>query len=187
MAECSVDEVDRLLDQVSEQRREQALRYTHLYGQYCCLKSYEILLEMLKEYGYSIEKPEFVYGEYGKPQIEGGPYFSISHCKGGIAVALHDAPIGIDIEVVREFKPELMRKTMNKVEQASILSSTNPALEFIRYWTRKEAFLKMKGTGIISNLQETLLESGSVSFTQIENLNKGYVVCVGVEKQYVKS
>ena len=46
MTECSEAEVQRLLPMVSEQRREQALRYKHTFGQYCCLKSWMMLSAM---------------------------------------------------------------------------------------------------------------------------------------------
>ena len=38
MTQCSEQEVARLLPLVSDQRREQALRYKHTFGQYCCLQ-----------------------------------------------------------------------------------------------------------------------------------------------------
>ena len=37
MMEGTEQEIARLLPMVSQQRREQALRYQHLFGQYCCL------------------------------------------------------------------------------------------------------------------------------------------------------
>ena len=54
MTECSEQEVARLLPLVSEQRREQALRYTHTFGQYCCLKSYEMLTALLASTPYTL-------------------------------------------------------------------------------------------------------------------------------------
>ena len=99
MTECSEHEVARLLSLVSAQRREQALRYKHLFGQYCCLKSYELLLELYQEWSGEHVKvlPDFLYNEHGAPYWANGPYFSISHTKQGIAVAISDRPIGIDI------------------------------------------------------------------------------------------
>ena len=76
-----------MLPLVSEQRREQALRYKHTLGRFCCLKSWLLLQELVGEL------PEWQYNEYGKPFIEGGPHFSISHCKTGIAVAVADEPV----------------------------------------------------------------------------------------------
>jgi 4'-phosphopantetheinyl transferase len=183
MTQCSEQEVARLLPLVSAQRREQALRYKHTFGQYCCLQSYKMLCELLAEWSRVHQlpinqQPIFLYNDYGAPYIEGGPHFSISHCKRGIAVAVSENPIGIDIEAIRTFSPELMRKTMNEDEQLRITSSAIPEVEFIRFWTQKEALLKLQGTGIISDLHHVLTHAQDVSWTEISPLDKGYICTI---------
>ena len=180
MTQCSEQEVARLLPLVSAQRREQALGYKHTFGQYCCLQSYKMLCELLAEWSRVHQlpinqQPIFLYNDYGAPYIEGGPHFSISHCKRGIAVAVSENPIGIDIEAIRTFSPELMRKTMNEDEQLRITSSAIPEVEFIRLWTQKEALLKLQGTGIISDLHHVLTHVQEVFWTEISPLDKGYI------------
>jgi 4'-phosphopantetheinyl transferase len=183
MTQCSEQEVARLLPLVSAQRKEQALRYKHTFGQYCCLQSYKMLCELLAEWSRVHQlpinqQPIFLYNDYGAPYIEGGPHFSISHCKRGIAVAVSENPIGIDIEAIRTFSPELMRKTMNEDEQLRITSSAIPEVEFIRFWTQKEALLKLQGTGIISDLHHVLTHAQDVSWTEISPLDKGYICTI---------
>ena len=183
MTQCSEQEVARLLPLVSAQRREQALRYKHTFGQYCCLQSYKMLCELLAEWSRVHQlpinqQPTFLYNDYGAPYIEGGPHFSISHCKRGIAVAVSENPIGIDIEAIRTFKPELMRKTMNEDEQLRITSSATPEVEFIRFWTQKEALLKLQGTGIISDLHHVLTHAQDISWSEISPLDKGYICTI---------
>lgn len=178
MEQCTAAEVARLLPLVSDQRRAQALRYQHVFGQYCCLKSYEMLCELLREWGGEDRCPIFTYNAYGAPAIDGGPYFSISHCKAGIAVAVDSQPIGIDIEAVRPLKEGLMHKTMNASEQASILSSDAPDWAFTRLWTKKEAAVKMQATGIISDLHEVLSAAPDTRFTSLDNANRHYVLTI---------
>ena len=183
MTQCSEQEVARLLPLVSAQRREQALRYKHTFGQYCCLQSYKMLCELLAEWSRVHQlpinqQPIFLYNDYGAPYIEGGPYFSISHCKTGIAVAVSQNPVGIDIESIRSFKPELMRKTMNEDEQLRITSSAIPEVEFIRFWTQKEALLKLQGTGIIADLHNVLTHSQNVSWTEITHQSPDYICTI---------
>lgn len=182
MTQCSEQEVARLLPLVSAQRREQALRFTHLFGQYCCLKSYEMLLQLLASTYTLHSTPTFDYNEYGAPSIKNGPYFSISHCKSGIAVAVSNQPIGIDIEVVRSLKVDLVKKTMDSLEQEAILSASQPDWAFTRLWTRKEAFLKMKGTGIINDLHAALADSNGAKFMQIDNTSQNYTCCIVSQK-----
>lgn len=197
MTQCSEQTVARLLPLVSPQRREQALRYQHTFGQFACLQSYLMLCELLAEWGRAHHiplhptpytshptlytphpTPTFLYNDYGAPYIEGGPYFSISHCKRGIAVAVSENPIGIDIEAIRTFKPELMRKTMNEDEQQRITSSATPDQEFIRLWTQKEALLKLQGTGIISDLHHVLDHTLDLSWTEISHLSHDYICTI---------
>ena len=183
MTQCSEQEVARLLPIVSPQRREQALRYTHTFGQFCCLKSYEMLTELLASTPYTLHPtPSFLYNEYGAPYLENGPYFSISHCKQGIAVAVSETPIGIDIEAIRPFNEGLMRKTMNSEEQTYILSSLNPEIEFIRLWTQKEAYVKMQGTGIIADMHDILCDATNVHWEEILDVEKRFICTICQKK-----
>lgn len=184
MTQCSEQEVARLLPMVSPQRREQALRYTHIFGQFCCLKSYELLTQLLVKWGGdNVDKmPEFVYNEHGAPYLAVGPYFSISHCKQGIAVAVSDTPIGIDIETIRPFNEGVMRKTMNSEEQTHILSSLNPEIEFIRLWTQKEAYVKMQGTGIIADMHDILCNATNVHWEEILDVEKRFICTICQKK-----
>lgn len=159
MEECTEAEVQRMLPLVSAQRREQALKYKHTLGQFCCLKSWLMLSAM------HIGEMEFLYNEHGKPYIEGGPFFSISHCKEAIAVAIDDQPIGIDIEAIRNVDQDLILRTMNEEEQKQIHSNR----DFTRLWTQKEAIVKAQGVGIISFEQLQGIRSQESGFLSWRN------------------
>ena len=179
MTQCTEQEVARLLPLVSDQRRQQALAYKHLFGQFCCLKSYELLVQLLASIGYQTPDaclPLFFYNEHGAPCLEHGPCFSISHCKHGIAVAVSEKPIGIDIEHIRTAKPELVARTMNEKEQNVICSAPSPDVAFTRLWTQKEAVLKMQGTGIlnIDGMKNTLVAIEHVDLQTKVNIEKQY-------------
>ena len=171
--------MQRLLPQVNAQRREQALRYKHTFGQFCCLKSWLMLSAM------HIGEMEFLYNEHGKPYIEGGPYFSISHCKEGIAVAIDDQPIGIDIEAIRHADEDLILRTMNEKEQARIREAVQTDRTFTRLWTQKEAILKMEGIGITSfeQLQQLSISDYRIQTTEkdkyIYSIAYGKLHCIG--------
>ncbi|MBR4148252.1 MAG: 4'-phosphopantetheinyl transferase superfamily protein [Bacteroidales bacterium] len=157
MEQITKEEIQRLLPLVSDQRREQAMQYKHLFGQFACLKSYVMLREILEEMG--LNHP-FVFGqnEHGKPFLVDYPdvCFNISHCKAGIAVAVSDAPVGIDIESYRKVSDSLIRYTMNEEEQHVIQTSEDPVRTFTEYWTKKEAVFKLRGTGITRGLHGLL-------------------------------
>lgn len=87
----------------------------------------------------------------GAPYIPGQPekFVSISHCRTAVAVAISDNHrVGIDIESRRKVSPSLMERVCTAEEMAAIRSSADPTMTFLRFWTRKEAVLKMRGTGI---------------------------------------
>lgn len=164
MTQATEAEVQRLLPLVSSQRREQALRYKHMFGQFCCLKSWLMLFEHVEMSRY--RDVEWRYNEHGKPYIENGPYFSISHCKEGIAVAIDDQPIGIDIETVRHADEDLIARTMNETERVGMDDR-----KFTRLWTQKEAVVKAQGTGIMSFEQLQGIRSQESGF-RIQTIEK---------------
>lgn len=180
MAMCTEAEVERLMGEVSEQRRLYALRYKHLFGRWSTLKTYEMLMPMLREAGCPNPKAEWQYTAEGKPYIAGGPCFSLSHCQKGIAVAIDNSPIGIDIEQIRSYDASLAERTMNEREMAEIAASDDPAHAFIRLWTRKEAYLKWKGTGITEDLKTCLCGANQCRFMTIEG--KDYVCTIVMNK-----
>lgn len=179
MTPITEEEIQRLLPLVSEQRKEEALRYKHLFGQFACLKSYVMLRELLEEMGLS---HPFVFekNKHGKPFLRDYPevFFNLSHCKNGIAVAVSDAPIGIDIESYRKVSDSLIRYTMNEEECQLIFGSDDPVRFFTEYWTKKEAVFKLRGTGITHDLHGLL--SGDEVVVTHNNSEKKYAFSVAV-------
>ena len=157
MSQITEEEIQRLLPLVSDERCNEALRYKHLFGQFACLKSYVMLRKLLESRG--LTHPFlFKRNKHGKPYLKDHPeiHFNISHCKAGIAVAVADQPVGIDIESYREVSDSLIRYTMNEEEQRFIRESDDPVRTFTEYWTKKEAVFKLRGTGITRGLHELL-------------------------------
>lgn len=174
MNECTEAEVQRMLPLVSTQRREQALRYRHTFGQFCCLKSWLMLYEHVEMS--RCRDVEWSYNEHGKPYIEGGPYFSLSHCKEGIAVAIDDQPIGIDIEAIRHADQDLIDRVMNHAERVGMDDR-----KFTRLWTQKEAVVKAQGTGIESfeQLQHILSKYRDFKISTTEKEKYIYSIAYG--------
>ncbi len=112
-----------------------------------------------KTFGIDILKQEIDYGEFGKPYLLNHPdiHFNVSHSKNMVVCAVCDTPVGVDVEKIREYKESLARRISSDEEFLKIESSENKALEFIKLWTKKEAYLKFSGTGIQHfNLQNAL-------------------------------
>lgn len=97
-----------------------------------------------------LQKVEFE--EKGKPYIPGlNIHFNISNTKGvntAIVLVLSNAPVGIDIEKLREPKENIYHRVFNQEEVEAIKC----AEDFTRLWTRKEAVVKLFGGGISMGL-----------------------------------
>lgn len=181
---CTDAEVARMLPLVSPQRREEALRYVHTHGRFCCLRSYLMLMELVGAISPTLDEttPCFEYNEFGKPFIPGRPdiQFSISHTKNAVAVAISRYPIGLDIEQIRPQSEALIRKTMNAAEQQQIADSQTPDTTFTVLWTQKEAVLKLFGTGIVDELHNVLTNCDNISIET--HVRSGYVWSVAQYK-----
>ena len=163
---------------LSEQRREQCLKFKHELGRKTCAAAYLLLCEGLrKEYGIE-QPPVFEYGEHGKPAIMGHPEicFNMSHCREAAICVLSDKPVGVDIESIRRYSDSLARYTMNDAEMERIELAERPDVEFIRLWTLKEAVLKYSGEGIRNDLKHVLdvLKDAKT----VINEKKGYIYSI---------
>ena len=161
---------------LSEQRREQCLKFRHEKGRKTCAAAYLLLCEALrKEYGIT-ELPVFEYGEHGKPVIVGHPdiHFNLSHCREAAICVVSNQPVGVDIETIRPFKESLARYVMNDDELQQINGS---ALEFTKLWTRKEAAVKRSGHGI-NNEMKHVLEGLPFEIETTVCVDKNYVFSV---------
>lgn len=163
---------------LSEQRREQTLKFKHLLGRKTCAAAYLLLCEALrKEYGIT-EKPIFEYGIHGKPFIIGYPdiHFNISHCREAVLCVISSRPVGVDVESIRSYKDSLVEYTMNPQEIAQINQAPRPEVEFVRFWTMKEAVLKLSGEGISKDLKTVLTGQEQIE-TQV-NMEKNYIYSI---------
>lgn len=117
----------------------------------------ELLLQYaLKErYGQHV-KLEIATTSSGKPYFKDmqGIYFNLSHCQEGVACAISDQPIGVDIQNVVDCD-EIMLKmvcTDEELEEVKMVPDMNQA--FTRLWSMKEAYFKCIGEGISDRINE---------------------------------
>ena len=108
------------------------------------------------------EEIEFDFGEHGKPfVINGRVHYNISHCQNYVVLAVSEQPIGVDIEIVREFSALLAQKkfTEQEVEYIAAAGREGRSMQqaFYEIWTAKEAYLKFTGAGISGGLNALTL------------------------------
>ena len=174
------EELDRAIASLPDWRKEKALRFKHEQGRKECTFAYWLLCQALKEvYGIE-EQPVFSIGEHGKPTLVGHPdiHFNLSHCKQAVACVVSSQPVGVDIECIDRYKESLARHVLNGQEFVAVQQAADPQLAFTRYWTQKEAIVKLTGRGIDDDLKSLLLKYNNVSLHTEEHADKGYVVTV---------
>ena len=173
-------DLNAVLPQLSEQRREQVLRFKHEGSRKQCAAAYLLLKRALKEvYGID-ENPVFEYDEGGKPTLKGHSeiHFNLSHCAKAVACVVADRPVGIDVEETCRYKDNLARYAMNDEEYNQITRSDNPALTFTKLWTMKEALLKYTGEGLRRDIKTVLNLSPASEVEFHTEVYEGYVVTV---------
>ena len=77
--------------------------------------------------------------------------FNISHSNGYMVLAKNKKyEIGVDIELIRDYKKELIDKACSNIEKEYVKDNKT----FFEIWTSKESLVKALGTGIISNMKD---------------------------------
>lgn len=128
-----------------------------------------------------VSQQHIAYGSHGKPYLWDFPnvHFNISHSGQYVACAVADRPVGIDVQVIGVYRPEVAARVCSEEELSWIGTSDDPAAEFTKLWTQKEAHLKMLGRGIAGGLKG--LPTGDE--TQIKTfLLSGAVLSVAINK-----
>jgi len=106
---------------------------------------------LLKEYGIDLKECTILKNEYGKPYLKeySDVFFNISHCKTMAVCVFGNVPVGIDVEVKRSCKDGLMKRVLSEEEYERVKTANTDELQFIKYWTLKEAYGKAAGMGML--------------------------------------
>lgn len=175
------EELEEAIAALPEWRREKTLRFKHEQGRKECAFSYLLLCQALREVYGITKQPQFSIGEHGKPSLvleTSDIHFNLSHCKSAIACVVAPFAVGVDIERIGRYDEALARHVLNDQEFAAVQQASDPQLAFTRYWTRKEAVVKLTGRGIDDDLKNLLLKYKDVALRTEEYPDKGYVLTV---------
>ena len=159
------DVIKRYLPGLSPYRRNKIENYRFLQDRALSLGATLLLAEVIEKYGIDEKNVTYVPGEYGKPRIKELPFleYNISHSGTMVALVYHDnktnndpetmASCGIDVEMVKGHGDRMADRILAPEEFAIYKALKNQNVSaanafFTREWTRKEAYLKYKGTGL---------------------------------------
>lgn len=94
--------------------------------------------------------PVMARGEHGKPYFPAFPqyHFNLSHSGSLALCALDERSVGADIEVIRPHHPKLAQRICSRSELAWLEGQEDKISALCQLWTRKEALVKHRGTGL---------------------------------------
>ena len=69
-----------------------------------------------KTFGIDIAKQKFAYSEYGKPYLSNYPnvHFNVSHSRDYVVCAVFNKPIGVDIQKIGKYDPDVAKRVCNE-------------------------------------------------------------------------
>ena len=91
---------------------------------------------------------------HGKPRLKkDGVFFNLSHAGAYAVGALSDVPVGVDVEQQNRFWQEarnqkLAKRILTEAEWNRWKETGDDLQELLRFWTRKESYVKMTGEGM---------------------------------------
>lgn len=144
----------RLYKYLSEKRIEKVERLKNMQS-----RAQSIGAELLL--GYAVRRETGAQGivkwdtdENGKPYLteHNNLYINLSHSGNYAVCVLHDKPVGIDIQLCRNFDMNIAKRFFTREEFKYIESRKNFAEAFFEIWTKKESFAKAVGKGISMGL-----------------------------------
>lgn len=121
----------------------------------------------------------------GKPYLEGGEYFSLSHSGEYVICSVSDMPIGVDIQQVVSVSDRVIGRFCTEREKIWLDGCRDKSKSAIKLWTLKESYLKAseKGLADVFKSEFAISDSNEVSgpigysFSLYESI-EGYVVAV---------
>lgn len=172
------------IDSLPAYRREKIERLAHDGDK---LKSACAGLMVKKFFG----DKEIKLNEYGKPYIENGKYFNLSHSGDYVILALSEFEVGCDVEVTRDADYKRLGKIVFHENELKKLDETeDKKAYFFKLWTAKEAFIKCLGEGFhfntsgldLSELPDKLSFGGRTFFFKEYMLNGAVIMLCTEDK-----
>ncbi|MBT2645239.1 4'-phosphopantetheinyl transferase superfamily protein [Bacillus sp. ISL-34] len=138
-------------------------KYRSLFGE---LSAKWFISDILKE---PFQNIHFILDKNGKPNLVGGRlHFNISHSGDWVVVGIHNDPIGVDIEEVKNFNIHEITKSTFSSKELKYLYKSPKAKQieiFFKMWTLKESWLKCIGSGFFVSPNTFSILNGSNQYS----------------------
>lgn len=157
LSQFSDDEYKKAYENLSENVKVRINRYKRDDDKKRSLSAHILLKKLMAENNINAQ---LSYEENGRPFFENSEYFlSLSHSGEVAFSAVSKSPLGIDVEKIRPISKSLIDRVCVEEEKAYVLKDfvvedekkiceIDVLKRFFEIWTAKEAYFKIKGSGI---------------------------------------
>lgn len=114
-----------------------------------------------------------------------GLYVNLSHSEDYAVCAIHDKPIGVDIQYKKECDMKIASRFFTAQEAEYINTGTDKCDAFFEIWTKKESFVKAIGKGITIPLNSFSVLGDKVEYDGAVYCFKEYKVKADGYKMFV--
>jgi phosphopantetheine--protein transferase-like protein len=127
----------------------------------------------------------------GKPYLDNGVNFSVTHSNPIYMIAVSEHEVGIDMEIIGENNEKLAKRFMSDKEYQTYkeLNDTNKPYYLYQLWTAKEALIKMIGGSVTMDMKliDTDLQLGRMTYNDEiyllkQHMNERYVMSLVSKK-----
>jgi len=146
---------------------------------------------MESEFHLRPESYQILRGEHGKPYIRGTGlpfFFNLSHSGDYIICGCSDREIGVDIQCLGAYRPEVVRRFFHpgEIRKLEECRADERRTLFFRYWAAKESFLKYTGTGLSASLSgfEISFEEKEVKILKTDFQQRIYLQACPIDEEY---
>ena len=121
----------------------------------------ETALKQIFSVCYGRNSVKILRTEHGKPYVNGGPYFSVTHTKNRLYIVFSSQEIGLDAEsLARKPRYDTIMKKFSPAEQAEI----DCAETFLKHWVVKESAVKYLGGTLAMDLRKLEFTDGYLTY-----------------------
>ena len=149
-APLTTDTWDTYFQKLPQGIQTQVMRFKRWQDRHSSLLGKILLLEALKQYGYSPDcLKKLSYSPYNRPFLDDSIDFNISHSGEYVVCAVNnDGRVGIDIERKKSLNFAEFRSYMTTEEWNTMKEVPDQLEYFYELWTVKESVIKGEGRGL---------------------------------------
>jgi 4'-phosphopantetheinyl transferase len=188
---CDENLMDELIRGITSIRKERILRYRNILD-----KKLGVFAEVLvrcaicARSGVGYRKIDFGVSHTGKPYLMGFPQyeFSMTHTHHAVAAAVSEQPVGVDVERIKGVDLSIANRIFSDREVALLNTAPDKRFSFLEIWTKKEALIKKRGTGLTNDLSsfDTTSSSPCERFVSYETGDYIISLCSDAENHEVE-